>query len=91
MRTAVMLIVLGLALGACKKGGGMVADIEAWGNAACECKDKACAEKQGEEFNKLEKKYESELDKMNEETEKKLESILEKANGCLSKFEVEAG
>ncbi|MBI5489565.1 MAG: hypothetical protein HY905_19690 [Deltaproteobacteria bacterium] len=91
MRTAMILIVLGLAVGACKKGGGMVGDIEAWGNASCECKDKACAEKQKEEFNKLESKYHDELDKMNDETEKKLDSILEKANGCLSKFDVSAG
>lgn len=93
MRLAVVMsvFVLGLAFGACKKDAGVVGDVEAWSSAACACKDKACAEKQSEEFNKLEKKHEAALDKMDEATEKKVETAYEKGNACLEKFDVHAG
>lgn len=90
MRTVVMLIVLGLALGACKKGSPMMSDFEAWSKAACECKDKACAEKQKEEFNRLESKYEAEFEK-DKAVGAKIDALLETANECLEKFDIHAG
>ena len=91
MRLAVVMsvFVLGLALGSCKKDD-MMAEFEAWGNAACGCKDEACAKKQGEEFDRLENKYEQQVES-SKEAENKVEAIMEKANACLEKFDVHAG
>ena len=83
--------VVGLAIGACKKDPGVVGDFEAWSSAACACKDKACAEKQSEEFDKLEDKHRGALKGMDEATEKKVDDAYEKGSACLEKFEVHAG
>ena len=78
-----------LALASC--GNKLVSAVDDWKSAACACKDKACAEKQKEAFNKIESDFHSEIDEASKSDMKKLDKKLDAANECLGKFDVRAG
>jgi len=65
--------------------------VDTWKAAACACKDKECAEKQKEAFNKIESDFRSEIKEMSKSDLKKVDAKLNEANKCLEEFEVHAG
>jgi hypothetical protein len=83
-----MALVLGIALlPGCSKSA--VDAVKDWADSSCKCKDEACAKKQEEEFNKLERKYEKDFD--NEKTAEQADAHLERGNKCLEAYGVSAG
>lgn len=88
MRGMILMVVCGLGLSAC---GGAVNAFEDWGNKACECKDKACAEQMKTEFDRLEDKYRKDIKGFSDEDKKKTDAAYEKGTKCLEAFGVSAG
>lgn len=82
-------LVLALAITGCSSGPEDA--IESWTDSSCGCKDAACAEKQKQAFDEIEKKYEDEFEKMDKDDQEKLEKVYRKGNECLAKFNVQAG
>ena len=78
-----------LALAGC--GSKLEGAVNDWKAAACACKDKACAEKQKEAFNKIESDFRSEIKETSKSDMQKLDKTLDAANECLGKFDVRAG
>ncbi len=89
VKSAVLSLALLSPLSAC--GGGVVGAIEDWADASCSCKDKACAEKQKVEFDKIESKYRKDIKEWSKSDEAKAEKAYEKGNSCLEKYDVHAG
>ena len=89
VKSAALSLALLFSASAC--GGGVVGAIEDWADASCSCKDKACAEKQKVEFDKIESKYKKEIKEWSKGDEQKAEKAYEKGNECLEKYDVHAG
>ena len=83
MKTLLKFSLLGaLALNFAACGGNAIDDLTSWKKAACACKDKECAEKQGKAFVSLTKKYKGE-DKPSKEDAKKLGKLANDGQECL--------
>ncbi len=88
--SAMVLMTATLSLSACG-GSKLEGAVEDWKSAACACKDKECALKQKEAFNKIESDFRSDIKEASKGTMRKLDKILDAANTCLKEFEVRAG
>ncbi len=83
MKTLLTLSLLGsLALNVAACGSNVVDEVGSWKKAACACKDKECAEKQGKAFVNLAKKF-KDSDKPSKEDAKKLDKLADEGQECL--------